>query len=102
MSGYYLILRGQEGARVAIGELLLPPTARLRLQKLEEVTIEPFDMIPLVNLTQADMGGHRRGLIFMTSLFVKSGSECFLEGCFHLLSDGAPFPGVTLSTGGEE
>jgi hypothetical protein len=41
-------------------------------------------------------------LIFMSSLFVKAGSECFLEGCFHLMVGGEPFPGTTLSTGGED
>ena len=91
-----MILRGQEGARVSIGELLLPPTARLQLHALEEQRIEAFDLIPILNLTRGS------GLIFMSSLFIKSGSECFLEGCFHLMVGGEPFPGTTLSTGGED
>ena len=80
----------------------MPPTARLHLQKLEEATVQPFELIPVVNYSRTDMRvlGFSRGLIFMTALFVKSQSECLLEGCFHLLSNGAAFPGVTLSTGG--
>jgi hypothetical protein len=95
-ASFFMILRGQEGARVTIGELLLPPSARLRLLTLEETRVGAFDLIPIVNVSSGT------GLIFMTSLFVKSGSECFLEGCFHLLVGGEPFPGTTLSTGGED
>eukprot|EP01043_Picozoa_sp_COSAG02_P089005 COSAG02_NODE_26033_length_642_cov_4.609576_1_plen_187_part_10 len=37
--GFFMILRGQEGSRVTIGDLLLPTSARLRLIKLEEERI---------------------------------------------------------------
>lgn len=95
-ASFFMILRGQEGARVTVGDVLLPPSARLRLVTLEEQRIGAFDLIPIVNVSEGS------GLIFMSSLFIKSGSECFLEGCFHLMVGGEPFPGTTLSTGGED
>lgn len=93
---FFLIVRGQEGAQVTVGDLLLPSSTRLKLLKNEEITVDAFEMIPIVDLASGS------GLIFATSLFVKSGSECFLEGCFHLMVGGEEFPGLTLSTGGED
>ena len=66
----------------------------MKLITLNEQRIGAFDLIPTVNISSGS------GLIFMSSLFVKSGSECFLEGCFHMMVGGEPFSGTTLSTGG--
>lgn len=91
-----MIVRGSLGVPVYIGDILLPETARLILQK-QNKTLEPLDFLAITDIPSG------RGLHFMSTLVVSSGNLNFLEGCYHAYTPyNRTFPGIVLSTGTED
>ena len=94
----FVILRGcEECGPIRVGEFTLPPTARLRLHKLEAQPFAPLEFVPLVNLPTGD------GVIYMHAIAASSASFNFWEGCYRMHTPhDAPWPGLVLSTGMED
>ena len=65
-AGCYVIIRGCEDLPVMVGALTLPRDARLRLHKIEGVTFQPGDWVPIVDLPHGD------GLVYMTAIQANS------------------------------
>ena len=92
----WVIVRGVEGMPIVLEGVQLPAEARMQLIKTN-ATVKPLDWVNFVDLPSG------QGLIFLTSLFVRSGNLNFLEGCFHLYTPPATqFPGLLLSSGCED
>ena len=90
----FVIVRGCENLPVTVGSQTLPPTARLRLHKIEEQVFQPLDWVPLLDQPQG------RGLVLLVALAASSASYQFWEGCVHMYSPhNQPFPGTLLATG---
>ena len=93
----FVIVRGCEDMPVAVGSLTLPPTARLRLHKIESTVFQPLDWVNIVDLPSGD------GLVYMTAITANSSTNNFWEGCYHLYTPHEQaFPGTLLSTGMED
>ncbi|XP_066924957.1 uncharacterized protein [Clytia hemisphaerica] len=75
---YWFILRGVENYGVVVGDLALPPTARLRLQKIENKQFDVYEYIDLARSIKEN------GLLFMVTLAANSTDFNYLEGCFRL------------------
>ncbi len=90
----FVIVRGCENLPVTVGAQTLPPSARLRLHKIEGRVFQPLDWVPLLDLPQG------RGLVLLVTLAASSLSYQFWEGCVHMYSPhDQPFPGTLLATG---
>jgi hypothetical protein len=61
---------------VQVGALTLPPTARMRLHKIEAVTFPALGWVPAVDVPAGD------GLVFMHTISVNSTQASFWEGCY--------------------
>ena len=72
----WVIVRGCEGLPVQVGALTLPPTARMRLHKIEAVTFPALGWVPAVDVPAGD------GLVFMHTISVNSTQASFWEGCY--------------------
>lgn len=93
----FVIVRGCENLPVMVGAQTLPPSARLRLHKIEGRVFQPLDWVPLLDIPTG------QGLVLLVALAAKSSSYKFWEGCMHMYSPYAqPFPGTLLSTGTED
>ena len=93
----FVILRGCENLPVHVGSIALPTSARLRLHKIEDKTLAPFEAVPIVDLPSGS------GLIYMHAIAAASASFNFWEGCYRLhVPHAQPFPGTVLSTGTED
>ena len=77
---YWIIVRGVEALALRVAELELPPEARLIVQRVDNVTLQPLEY---VTLASADAGVD--GLLFATYFEASSGDPNYLEGCFRLL-----------------
>ena len=78
----------------------MPPNARLQLQRIDNVTYAPLDLVPLVTLPRG-----YAGLLYMTTLATQTtpAGNNYIEGCWHLFpSANATWPGVVLGTGVED
>ncbi|EDO40043.1 predicted protein [Nematostella vectensis] len=95
-NGYYwFIIRGVENYPVVLGDLVLPPNARLRLYKNEGVTLKPFEFLPLAEIEGS------AGAVFMVTLVGNSSNLAFLEGCLRAFIDD-PQRITWLSSGTED
>jgi hypothetical protein len=100
--GFYIILRGGlfKNDPLVIGDVALPTSARLYLQKFAG-PLQPLEVLDVASVP----AGHS-GLLFMSTLAVNNsgvGGLNFLEGCFHMYDPPTqPFPGTLLSTGTED
>ncbi len=98
--GFYLIVRGGLDLPLVLGEVPLPSTARLELQKFEG------PLAPLAFLDVVSVPRGREGQIFLTALSVNNsgtGGLNFLEGCYHMYDPPeTPWPGTVLATGTED
>ena len=100
--GFYIILRGGlfDTDQLKIGDVALPPNARLRLEKYAG-PLKPLEVLDVANIPTGNSG-----LLFMSTLAVNNsgvGSLNFLEGCFHMYDPPTQqFPGTLLSTGTED
>ena len=98
----YMIVRGHEvangspGLRLPSG-FVVPPNAKLQLQRIDNVTYQPLDFVPLVTLPKG-----YAGLLYLTTFAtatIPAGNN-YIEGCWHLFTDAsAQWPGVVMGTG---
>jgi hypothetical protein len=88
--GFYMILRGGLDLPLTIGDITLPPTARLQLQKYEG-PLEPLEWLSVAKVPKG-----YAGQFFMSTLAVNNsgvGGLNFLEGCYHMYDPpDQPFP----------
>eukprot|EP00040_Diaphanoeca_grandis_P001086 m.17442 g.17442 ORF g.17442 m.17442 type:complete len:482 (-) comp11512_c0_seq1:40-1485(-) len=100
-NGFYMIVRGGLlNTPLTIGDVALPPNAKLQLQKFEG----PMQPLEVLNIVSVPKG--MKGQFFMSALAVNNegvGGLNFLEGCYHMYDPAdEPFPGTLLSTGTED
>jgi len=98
--GFYIIVRGGLDLPLVIGDVPLPDTARLQLQKFDG-HLEPLQWLDVANVPTG-----YSGQFFLSTLAVNNsgvGGLNFLEGCYHMYDPpDAPHPGTVLSTGTED
>jgi len=92
---FWFIIRGLENLDVTIGDLQLPKTARMKLYKNVNVTLNPQELTTLVSLPTGS------GLLFMVTIQAGSADLNYLEACFRAYIDGAGQPQF-LSSGTED
>ena len=93
----WMIVRGLENYKFTIGDISIPPTARMKLIQHKNVTLQPLEFIDLVNVQS-------KGMLFLTMMQVRSTNFAFMEGCFHFYNNKqyVDWPGMLLSTGMED
>ena len=74
---FWYIIRGVENYPVVVGDLVLPPNARLKLYKRENVFMMPLEFLNMAHVTGS------AGAVFLVTLDVASSDLTFLEGCFR-------------------
>lgn len=103
---YFVQVRGVEDLPIVVGGVTLPPTARIVQQRLGPVDgtagagvlLQPLQYVDLVSIPAP-----ASGVFLFSVLAVESGSDNFMEGCFHAYNPtGADFPGELLATGTED
>lgn len=78
-STYWFIIRGVEALGVTLGEIDLPPTARLVQSVITNATFTQDTFIPLANASTAT-----DGMLLSTFLDVTAADPNYLEGCVHI------------------
>ena len=91
---FWWIIRGVENFPVFLGNLRLPPNARLRLQVRNNVELEPLQMFEIGQAPGA-------GALYQVTLVVASKNFNFLEAVLRAYMDGAKEP-LLLSSGTED
>ena len=92
---FWYIIRGVENYPVVLGDLVLPPNARLKLYKRENVFMRPFEFLNMAHVTGS------AGAVFLVTLDATSSDLTFLEGCFRAFIDGSNKT-MWLSSGTED
>ena len=92
---FWYIIRGVYNFPLMFGVLELPSTARLRLYKNVDVTLQPFEFIDLVNVQNTG------GTLFQVTLAARSSDFTYLEGCMRAYIDGSNST-TFLSSGTED
>lgn len=83
-SGYYwYIIRGAENHPIVIGDLVLPKTAKLKLNKIENYIIQPKEYVVVASST------NKTGLLYKVALAATSVDFNYLEACYRALIDDA-------------
>ncbi len=90
----YYLCRGMTHLPVVVGDLQLPPTARLNLYKNWAVDVAPLNHLPLVQPRL-----NSSGLLYATIWSAESEYIGFMEGCVRAEIDGRS---VLLSSGTED
>jgi len=91
----YFQLRGTTpGLPIIIGNVQLPPTAKLVQYRNDQVLLKPLQFLQLANTSNA-------GVVFMVLLAVKSSNLNYLEGCFRTYTKGSTVANL-ISTGTED
>jgi len=94
-STYWFIIRGVEGLQISLGEIELPPQARLVQSFINATTYAPDQYIPLANASSGI-----DGMLLYTFVDATSNDPNYLEGCFHItFGDGST---QFLSSGTED
>jgi len=91
---FWFIIRGLENMPVFLGDLQLPSSARLKLYKNENVTLQPQE---LTTLSTSASGG----ALLMVTIQAQSVDLNYLEACFRAYIDGSSTPQF-LSSGTED
>ena len=93
---FWFIVRGVESYPIVVGDVELPPTARLKLHRLNASTVQ-FELVTLVNISKGTSGA------LLNLKFDASNSEYFeyLEACMRFYPDGQKDP-TFLSSGAED
>ena len=85
--------------RLTLGDVVsVPPTARLRVQRVRNVTYQPLAFVTLAE-------SNRSGAVWLVSMSLVSKTQTFLEGCFRAIvgaNNNATRRKILLSSGGEE
>jgi len=98
---FWYILRGVSNYPVVLGDLVLPPSTRMRLYKTD-TTLKPFEF---VDLAATESGRKTGGALFQVTLATNSSSPLYLEACFRAYIDTAHRTNVMplfLSSGTED
>ncbi len=91
---FWWIFRGAENLPVYLGNIQLPPNARLRLQVHNDVTLDALQMVDIAQSPGA-------GALYQVTLAVASKNCNFLEAVLRAYIDGAKDP-LLLSSGTED
>jgi hypothetical protein len=91
---FWWIVRGSENLPVQVGGVLLPPTARLRLHKVDQRVVKPLEEIDIYRSSRA-------GALYQVTIAGRSANFDFLESCVRAYIDGASEP-LMLSSGMED
>lgn len=91
---FWWIFRGVENLPVYLGNIQLPPNARLRLQVHNDISLDPLQMIDIAQSPGA-------GALYQVTLAVASTSYIFLEAVLRAYINGATDP-ILLSSGTED
>lgn len=91
---FWWIVRGVENLPVYLGNIRLPPSARLRLVVHEDVKLRPLEMVDLAQSPGA-------GALYQVTLSVASKNCNFLEGMMRAYLNGSTQP-LLLSSGTED
>lgn len=92
---FWWILRGETNYPITFNGYTLPSTARLQLQKQNNILVQPLDLF-----TMAEVSG-KYGMLYQVTMAANSSSFSFLEGQFRAYIDGATNP-LYLSSGTED
>ena len=97
---FWYIIRGVENYPVVLGDLVLPPNARLKLYKREGVFMWPFEFLNMAHVTGS------AGAVFLVTLDAVVSVPAFpqisfLEGCYRAFIDGSNKT-MWLSSGTED
>eukprot|EP01052_Picozoa_sp_SAG31_P008280 SAG31_NODE_415_length_15951_cov_13.530848_10_plen_529_part_00 len=104
----YIVVRGHEVAKgtpaaaglVMPSGFMVPPNAKLQLQRIDNVTYQPLELVPLVTLPSG-----YAGLLYMTTFAIQTvpAGNNYIEGCWHLSrTANESWPGLVLGTGVED
>jgi hypothetical protein len=93
---YWMIIRGLEAHAVAVGDLVLPKEARLKLYRFPVTTVKDKQFITLANISAGTAGA-----LLQTNFAASGPSFGYLEACMRFFPDGATEP-VFLSSGAED
>jgi len=88
------IIRGLDGGRVSLGGVELPREARLKLHRLDDLSVNSLEEF---NLCQVS----REGALFQVAMSAESESLTYLEACLRLYENGEEQP-LFLSSGLED
>ena len=91
---FWWIFRGVENLPLHLGNLRLPDNARLRLYKLDNVTVKPFEMVDLCRSPRA-------GALYQVTLAARGTNLTYLEAVLRAYKNGAKEPEV-VSSGTED
>jgi hypothetical protein len=91
---FWWIVRGVTNYPLHVGEIALPPTARLRLHRKINVPLKPLEEIEVLNT-------NRSGLLYCVAFAAKSANFNYLEACLRAYPDGRQEP-IFLSSGTED
>ena len=92
---FWYIIRGVENFPLVIGNLQLPASTRLRLYKNINFLLQPYDFLPLVDVTGT------AGAVYQITLATNSSNYYYLEACMRAKIDGAANT-TWLSSGTED
>ena len=92
----WFVIRGLESYPVTLGDIVLPPSARLQVVTLTNVSLTPQQLINLTTIPQAYSGA-----LLRVQLDASSTDFNYLEACLRLYSDGSTTP-LYLSSGTED
>eukprot|EP00040_Diaphanoeca_grandis_P021192 m.112903 g.112903 ORF g.112903 m.112903 type:complete len:595 (+) comp28226_c0_seq2:35-1819(+) len=93
---YWMIVRGLESHPVVLGDLTLPPTARLKIYRVDPTELENFQLVTLANVSSA-----KSGALLRVNFDAIGPNFGYLEACMRLVTDGATTP-LFLSSGAED
>ncbi len=79
---FWYIVRGVENYPVILGDLMLPPSVRLKLFKNVDTVLKPLQFLTLANVSNS------AGALFQVTLSGNSKDFNYLEACFRATMDG--------------
>jgi hypothetical protein len=88
------IVRGVENFPLELSGIDLPKTARLRLHKIEDLLVQPFELFDLCRISGA-------GMVFQVTVAARSSNYNYIEGQMRAYFDGKNDPQY-LSSGLED
>lgn len=83
-SVYWFIIRGLEAHAVLLGDLQLPPEARLALYRVHPTKLDNLELITLATVPRGFAGA-----LLRVDLDAQGTSYRYLEGCMRLLTNGS-------------
>ena len=78
---FWFFVRGVENYPIIIGDIELPKDAKLKLYKLENVTMQPFEYALLASTKD------KAGMLYQVTMATKSETFGALEACFRAVID---------------